>query len=195
MSKSYNLLIPHDASRLKHHRPSLDYLTRYVEKGDDPSDHWFWTLDPNAKNPRRIGRRGQAIISWSPKVDIRRGIFCVARLLVEYVKGPFPEYSVFEPLCPVSSCVNPDHWKWREPHPRYRFDNTAEGWRIAECRNTKPVQTRLLLAVRDQHGVVHAVPALPRHTSRYVAMCEASIIPEVSVVLATNTIITCKGGC
>jgi hypothetical protein len=91
--------------------------------------------------------------------------------------------------------VNPNHWKWRSLPVRYRFHPLAEGWRVAEVRSGRVVQARLLLAVRDQHGVSHTVSAPPHLTSRFVAMCDALIIPEVSVVLASNAVITCKGGC
>ena len=163
---SANVLKSHAATWLGSQRPSLEYLTRYVEKGDDASDHWVWRVDLSAKNQRRLSTQGQALISWTPNARFQRGLFSVARLLIEHIKGPFPERSVFDLQCGLPRCVNPDHWKWREPVPRYRFDLAPEGWRIAERRNAKPVQRRLLLAVRDQHGVSHLVPAHPHHTSR-----------------------------
>lgn len=195
MSKYANLLKAHAASWLGKQQPSMQLLLRHILKGDDVSDHWLWSVDPDAKFPRRLSANGNAVISWSPKVDLRLGIFCVARLLIEHHKGPFPERSSFALYCVRPDCVNPDHWRWVEPIPRYRFDPSDSGWRVAERRTGKFVPQRLLLAVRDQHGISHAVPAPPYPTSRFVAMCEALIIPEVSTVLATNAVITCKGGC
>ena len=190
-----NVLKSHAASWLKGRQPSLEHLTRYVDKGDDASDHWVWRVDLDAKNPRRLSEHDQAIISWSPSRDVKRGVFSVARLLIEHTKGPFPERSVFDLICGLSRCVNPDHWKWREPAPRYRFDLAPDGWRIAERRTAKPVQVRLLLVVRDAQGVSHLVPANPQHVSHYLTMCEMHIVPEVSMILATNAVITCKEGC
>ena len=195
MTKSVNVLKTHAASWLGKQHPPMQLLLRHIQKGDDASDHWVLSLDAAAKFPRRLSVYGHAIISWSPKVDLRLGIFCVARVLIESTKGPFPERSSFTLQCMRPDCVNPDHWRWVEPVPRYRFDPTGVGWRVAERRTGKFVSTRLLIAVRDQHGISHTVPAPPYPTSRYVAMCEALIIPEVSSVLATNAVITCKGGC
>jgi hypothetical protein len=195
MTKSTNLLKAHAASWLHDKRPPLQFLLRYIEKGDDASDHWLWLVDSVAKFPRRLSGHGHATISWSPKVDVRLGIFSVARVLIEHFKGPFPERSSFTLLCGRSDCVNPDHWMWVEPVPRYRFDPSEFGWRVAERRTGRFMTKRVLLAVRDQHGVSHTVPAPPHPTSRFVAMCESLIIPEVSFVLATNAVITCKGGC
>jgi hypothetical protein len=190
-----NVLKTHSASWMKGQLPPIEVVTRYVEKGDDASDHWVWLVDLSAKNPRRLSSHGQAVLSWASNARISRGLFSVARLLIEHHKGPFPERSVFDLQCGLTRCVNPDHWKWREPIPRYRFDLTSEGWRVAERRTAKPVQQRVLLSVRDQHGVTHLVPAAPHHVSRYVALCETIIAPEVTTVLAMNAVITCKGGC
>jgi len=196
MSYSANLLKTHGATWLRKQQPPMALLLRYIVKDEDTSGHWLWSVDLEAKFPRRLSEYGHAVISWAPNTNVKRGIFVVARLLIEHHKGPFPERSSFTLKCGHPGCVNPDHWTWVEPVPRYRFDPAEYGgWRVVERRTGRPVEKRLLLAVRDQHGVSHAVPVLPVLTSRFVAMCEAVIVPDVSTVLATNAVITCKGGC
>jgi hypothetical protein len=193
MSNSAKLLKTHSATWLREKRPDLAYLMRFVTKGDDAADHWFWNTDPEASNPRRLSEHGQAVISWSPSTRFKRGIFSVARLLIEYLKEPIPERTVYEPLCDLARCVNPAHWKRRELPLRYRFDQTSEGWRVVECRTGRPVQRHLLLAVRDCTGTTHMVAVPPFLQQGYAAVCAEPVEPSVSMVLPDRTIITCKG--
>jgi hypothetical protein len=195
MSNSAKLLKTHSASWLREKRPSFEYLMQYVTKGDDDADHWFWKTDPEAANPRRLSEHGQAIISWTPNTRFKRGVFSVARLLIEYLKEPIPERTIYEPLCDLARCVNPSHWKRRELLLRYRFDQTFNGWCAVECRNGRPSKLHLLLCVRDQAGIAHSVAVPPFLQHSYTAVCSTPIDPSVSMVLPERSIITCKGGC
>lgn len=186
-----NVLKPHSASIQRTAQPSLKQLLRYVVKPDDGSDHWLWKTDLNGLKRRRFNEHGQAVLSWRPDAKHTRGIFVVARLLLHYLRGPYPRRAVFDLRCGFSGCVNPDHWMWRQPPPTYRLVPTEGGWRVAQLRDNALVKRSLLLSVRGPDSVVHFLASTAVPVERLHAVCGRLIDPDMSVVLSTGFIPTC----
>jgi hypothetical protein len=191
---SANWLKPHAAWWLKPKSPSVEWLSRWITRSDDVSDHWEWSINPNAKHPRRFNERKQAIVSWTPGPHFRRGIFVVARVLLENQEAQLETRTRFKSICHLSQCVNPGHWQRVDPPTPWRMQAYASGvWQLVRIVNDHPA-TRTVVVRAKFDDVVHLVAIAPleqRSLAPPRAICGVELDPTQLVV--TSQIITCPG--
>lgn len=177
--------------------PQISYLQKHVIPDPGPGGHWFWRED--LRN-HRLNRHGHAVLAMKIKrkpgyIGSTSGEYCVARVLLDHHRGPFPPRTSFTLLCGLPQCVNPAHWKPLIPSPPWRLDYSVES---SACRlvstNSGAPSTRDLLINVTHDNVVHVVPIKPDWSSDlFETICHKRIDPFQCSV--TTFPITCKEGC
>jgi hypothetical protein len=167
--------------------PTPDALKPYIDC-ELVHGHWFF-LD--RKPTRRHDATGQAMIRVR-QFPLDAGVFNVARVLLEHRHGELPPRTAVYSTCGLPQCINPDHWAFAWPAPRYRLDAVpvADGsvWRLV-VQKTGAVLDRAAAVLLEIDGVVHRVDALPE---RPLAAACGTVVDPLHASVVTRAV-SCQG--
>lgn len=189
-----HLLLPHQASFQNEVQPTAQEVLRWVIQ--DPTGHWFWKPSREGPDRRRFASNGQPIWSWRPNTRPyrQRGIFVVARVLLQRLRGPFPPQVSFFSGCGLVQCVNPFHWNFVPRPAVFALLESADGWRLHRQRTGHPIVRPQLVRVRVR-GAVHVAQLPSDFFLTVTTLCGQQVYPADVVVMPTGSLVTCRGGC
>lgn len=180
--------------------PDLAFVDRFVDRGDR-GEHRF--LRDGKRPDRRHNAAGHAFIKLHarPTVEthyVRSGEYCVARLYLDQLAGPFPPRSSFINKCGLPQCVNPDHWARVMKAPKWRFELLDYiGWQLVRTATGRPADKDVVVRAKGPNGVVHIFATTPANrrpaAGLPTALCGRTGFPPDLVVV--DDLVTCTGGC
>lgn len=167
-------------------RPTPSYLETYIVS--DKTGHWFWDVRPYG---HRHNQQGQAVVSTYADRTHGKGIFTVARLLLEDRYKGLPSRTKIECKCGLPQCINPTHWRLTFPQPRFRLKPLLDGgWKlVSTCDGTTLTRAACIHVTDDT--VTHVVDAIPGQELR--ARCgRVFVLTSTVVVTMLPTCESCR---
>lgn len=193
-------------SQTKHPRPvvgfcpDLTYIQNHIDQ-DVASGHWFWNTTGLLRYDNEFG---DCFVRFRCKTHPtakgrKYAEYSVIRLLCERQYSGLSALATIHNTCGLSQCVNPSHWVVTPPRLPWQLDVYADKtWQLVSTWTGQPCDKAQLINVRSA-GIVHVAyihPLFQRtNDTSFRVLCGGLIDPALTVVVDSETVITCTGGC